>query len=98
MSAEPHLLPFKKGAFHLAVQAKVPIIPVVCENYHRLFDGKTRLDRGVLKIKGEIARLFTLAKGSLSLPQSCHRYPPNTSRQRTWEISLNVSVSRCSRP
>lgn len=37
--------------------ANVPIIPVVCESYHRLFDGKTRMERGVLKVKG----------GSLSL-------------------------------
>lgn len=32
-SKEPELLPFKKGAFHLAVQAQVPIIPVVVANY-----------------------------------------------------------------
>lgn len=32
--------------------AGVPIIPVVCESYHRLFDGKTRMERGVLKVKG----------------------------------------------
>ncbi|KAH8594891.1 1-acyl-sn-glycerol-3-phosphate-acyltransferase-like protein [Bisporella sp. PMI_857] len=32
-SKEPMLLPFKKGAFHLAVQAKVPIVPVVVANY-----------------------------------------------------------------
>jgi len=32
-SKEPMLLPFKKGAFHLAVQAGVPIVPVVVSNY-----------------------------------------------------------------
>ncbi|KAI9767971.1 MAG: 1-acylglycerol-3-phosphate O-acyltransferase [Geoglossum simile] len=30
---KPDMLPFKKGAFHLAIQAKVPIVPVVVANY-----------------------------------------------------------------
>ncbi|KAH7887506.1 hypothetical protein F5I97DRAFT_838515 [Phlebopus sp. FC_14] len=33
----PMLLPFKKGAFHLAVQAGLPVTPVICENYWRLY-------------------------------------------------------------
>ena len=33
--------------------AAVPIVPVVCENYHRLFDGKRIFNRGTLKIKSE---------------------------------------------
>ncbi|KAK2605186.1 hypothetical protein N8I77_008041 [Diaporthe amygdali] len=33
---EPMLLPFKKGAFHLAIQAQVPIVPVVAANYSDL--------------------------------------------------------------
>jgi lysophosphatidate acyltransferase len=36
-SKEPVLLPFKKGAFHLAVEAQVPIIPVVVANYSHVF-------------------------------------------------------------
>ncbi|VDB97145.1 unnamed protein product [Peniophora sp. CBMAI 1063] len=44
------MLPFKKGAFHLAVQAGVPIVPVVCENYWRIYRQGV-FDEGVLKIK-----------------------------------------------
>lgn len=51
---EPTMLPFKKGAFHLAVQAQIPVVPVVCENYHRLFDSNSRLDGGRLKIKSRL--------------------------------------------
>jgi len=47
----PDLLPFKKGAFHLAVQAQVPIVPIVCENYHRYFDGKSRFESGTVRIR-----------------------------------------------
>ncbi|KAK0569632.1 1-acylglycerol-3-phosphate O-acyltransferase [Tilletia horrida] len=47
----PDLLPFKKGAFHLAIQAQVPIVPVVCENYYRIFDSKSRFDSGTIRIK-----------------------------------------------
>jgi lysophosphatidate acyltransferase len=52
MRAESDMLPFKKGAFHLAVQAGVPIIPVVCENYWRLYRQGV-FESGVLTIRGE---------------------------------------------
>jgi 1-acyl-sn-glycerol-3-phosphate acyltransferase len=91
---EPGLLPFKKGAFHLAVQgafpqvclclkdadgrvAGVPIIPVVCESYHRLFDGKTRMERGVLKVKGTFTPPYSttlLMEGNSTAPDLNRRY------------------------
>ncbi|KAF8559158.1 1-acylglycerol-3-phosphate O [Imleria badia] len=46
----PTLLPFKKGAFHLAVQAGLPVIPVVCENYWRLYHNGV-FGAGVIKIR-----------------------------------------------
>lgn len=46
------LLGFKKGAFHLAVQSGLPIIPVVCENYWRLYR-KGVFETGSLNILGK---------------------------------------------
>ncbi|PYI30526.1 1-acyl-sn-glycerol-3-phosphate acyltransferase [Aspergillus indologenus CBS 114.80] len=51
-SDNPELLPFKKGAFHLAVKAGVPIVPVVTENYsHVLSPRNMRFNAGTIKIK-----------------------------------------------
>ncbi|KAL4879035.1 hypothetical protein BJY04DRAFT_105112 [Aspergillus karnatakaensis] len=51
-SDKPELLPFKKGAFHLAVKAGVPVVPVVVENYtHILAPKKYRFNAGSIKIR-----------------------------------------------
>ncbi|KAI5289944.1 1-acylglycerol-3-phosphate O-acyltransferase [Ascosphaera acerosa] len=51
-SSEPVMLPFKKGAFHLAQQAGVPIVPVVAENYSHVLNLKQRVfNSGVIRVK-----------------------------------------------
>ncbi|KAG7480418.1 hypothetical protein MATL_G00055870 [Megalops atlanticus] len=46
------LLPFKKGAFHLAVQAQVPIIPIVFSSYSSFYIPKAKqFKSGTIKLK-----------------------------------------------
>lgn len=49
---EPGLLPFKKGAFHLAVQAGVPVVPVVVQCYSHVLHLKSwTFKGGDIKVK-----------------------------------------------
>lgn len=46
------LLPFKKGAFHLAVQAQVPLIPVVFSSYNNFYLRKEKqFKSGTIRLK-----------------------------------------------
>lgn len=86
---DPVLLPFKKGAFHLAIQAGVPIIPCVVANYSHIFNLKDMVfNPGTVPIKGRsIDRrppfalpLLTLrAQSSTPSPQRASRPPTSTS-------------------
>lgn len=55
----PELGPFKKGAFHLAVQAQVDIIPVVAANYAGVLNVRARRFRaGTIPVQGLITHLL----------------------------------------
>ncbi|RKO86329.1 hypothetical protein BDK51DRAFT_12331, partial [Blyttiomyces helicus] len=46
------MLPFKKGAFHVAVQGEIPIVPIVVSTYYPCYDEKEKiLEPGVVTIK-----------------------------------------------
>nr|CAH8830357.1 unnamed protein product [Trichobilharzia regenti] len=45
-SDNDNLLPFKKGAFHMAIQCQFPIQPIVIEPYKRFLDHKNKVFEG----------------------------------------------------
>lgn len=52
-TTRPELLPFKKGAFHLAVQAGVPVVPIVIANYSNVLHMQSRhFVPGKIPVKG----------------------------------------------
>ena len=44
-------MPFKKGAFHVAVDSGLPILPVVMSEYDFLDHKKKRFGKGVINIQ-----------------------------------------------
>ncbi|CAG8685272.1 6420_t:CDS:2, partial [Acaulospora colombiana] len=50
LNKETDMKPFKKGAFHVAVQSGLPLVPVLCENYWKIYHQDV-FGKGTLKIK-----------------------------------------------
>ena len=51
-NSQPHLLEFKKGAFHLASDAGVPILPIVIETYFsKLMECNFPWNRRLIKMR-----------------------------------------------
>jgi len=50
-SPTPRVAPFKKGAFHMAIQGQVPIVPIVIRNAGELFwRGSTFMRTGTVDV------------------------------------------------
>jgi lysophosphatidate acyltransferase len=64
-SEKPAMLPFKKGGFHLAVQAGIPIVPVVTQNYWWLYHAGV-FNHGLIKVKGKPS--FPISHRSTLIP------------------------------
>ncbi len=58
------MMPFKKGAFHVAVDSGLPILPVVMSEYDFLDHKKKRFGKGVINIQvtfsNKLSRLLIL--------------------------------------
>ena len=50
--SEAPMLPFKRGAFYMAIQAQVPIVPVVCSSLDRVMSWKEkRMQGGTVRVR-----------------------------------------------
>lgn len=58
-TSKPEMLPFKKGAFHLAVNAQVPIVPIVVANYSNVLHVQSRIfEAGSIPVKGGLLEML----------------------------------------
>ncbi|XP_007548950.1 1-acyl-sn-glycerol-3-phosphate acyltransferase beta [Poecilia formosa] len=89
------LLPFKKGAFHLAVQAQVPIIPVVFSSYNSFYLRKEKqFNSGVIRLR-ILPKIET--KGLTSDDVSCLS-DQSHSLMRTAFLEISDSVAKSNGP
>lgn len=95
---EPMLLPFKKGAFHLAVQSGVPIVPIVVANYsHILYVKSLVFNSGKIPVKGALPislRIYSSNKKNMILIQRlrAQSWPPSPPPTSPPPMSTNSPV------
>lgn len=80
-------LPFKRGAFHAAVQAGVPIVPVVCSSTHGQI-GLNRWDNGkvIVEMLPPIDTAGLHETDVVSLLKSCEEQMHETQRRLDQEL------------
>jgi len=68
------LLPFKAGAFHAAIKAGVPIIPIVCSNTHEQVKlGRWNNGEVIVEVLDPISTKGLTSEDAPELMQHCHQ-------------------------
>ena len=55
------ILPFKKGAFHVAIAAQIPVLPVIFSSYYFLDNKNKEFESGLYWYVNFIRRNFLVA-------------------------------------
>jgi 1-acyl-sn-glycerol-3-phosphate acyltransferase len=78
---------FKRGAFHLAIQAQVPIVPVVASSYHHHVDiGRWKSGRIIIEVLDPVPTKGLQADDVDSLIARCHSAMQTAFRRITAEL------------
>jgi 1-acyl-sn-glycerol-3-phosphate acyltransferase len=79
--------PFKRGAFHLAIQAQVPIVPVVVSSYHGLVDlGRWKAGHILVEVLPPQPTVGLNADDVDALIARCHQAMAATFAKNTQEL------------
>lgn len=87
-----HMLPFKKGVFHLAVQSQVPIIPVIFSSFQQFYNkNDKRLETGKVIIS-ILPPIYTENLKATDVTDLCNKVR-NQMEEVYYKTSLEISPS-----
>ncbi|KAH3778152.1 1-acyl-sn-glycerol-3-phosphate acyltransferase alpha-like isoform X1 [Dreissena polymorpha] len=96
---EGSLMPFKKGAFHLAVQAQIPIVPVVFSSYSEFYNKKDRkftTGKFIITCLPSISTRGMTAADVTDLTENVRKQMLETFNQTSFEATQNKLASKMS--
>lgn len=89
LSNESNMLPLKKGGFHLAVSAGIPIIPIVVENYWHLYH-QGLFNEGKIRVKGQCFILYL----GFKLTEKRRSSPSHSNHRTHWQGRWRTRCTR----